>query len=385
MAAIVRSIVNLTQMKILQIGKFYPVRGGVEKVMYDLMIGLSEQGVECDMLCAAAENYPVGTTVLNSHACLICVPVFAKLSATMIAPSMISKLRLICTSYDIIHIHHPDPMACLALSLSNFKGKVVLHWHSDILKQKLLLFLFEPLQKWLIKRADLIVGTTPVYTAESPFLKGFQNKTDFIPIGIERINPEQKKTDQIRSVFSNKKLVFSLGRLVEYKGYAYLIEAAKYLNDDFVILIGGTGPLKEKLLELIQLHELHDKVKLLGYISDEDVPSYYGACDVFCLSSIQKNEAFAIVQIEAMSCCKPIISTRISGSGVSWVNAHEQSGITVEIKNARALAEAIQRICSDQKFYQVLKDGANQRFTKNFTRQNMIQKSIRLYKNLIQK
>ena len=40
-------------MKVLQLGKFYPIRGGVEKVMYDLMAGLDERGVACDMLCAA--------------------------------------------------------------------------------------------------------------------------------------------------------------------------------------------------------------------------------------------------------------------------------------------------------------------------------------------
>ncbi|MBB6130772.1 glycosyltransferase [Mucilaginibacter lappiensis] len=372
-------------MKVLQIGKFYPVRGGVEKVMYDLMIGLSEQGVDSDMLCVAAEDYPCGTIIINLHARLICVPALAKFSATMIAPAMIEKLRKICTNYQIIHIHHPDPMACLALFLSGFKGKVVLHWHSDILKQKLLLKLYKPLQQWLIKRADLIVGTSPVYVADSPFLKKFQKKTDFIPIGIEEINPDQEKVAWIRATFSNKKLIFSLGRLVEYKGYSYLIKAAQYLDGDCVILIGGTGPLKENLQKLIYLLHVEDKVKLLGHVPDEDVPHYYGACDIFCLSSILKTEAFAIVQIEAMSCGKPIISTQIPGSGVSWVNTHEQSGITVEIQNERVLAEAIQLLRSDQKLYQTLKDGARQRFNENFTKRIMIQKSIRLYESLIQK
>lgn len=57
-------------MKILQLGKFYPIRGGVEKVMYDLMIGLSERGVACDMLCALSEG---GSQVINinAHARLI--------------------------------------------------------------------------------------------------------------------------------------------------------------------------------------------------------------------------------------------------------------------------------------------------------------------------
>lgn len=44
-------------MKILQLGKFYPILGGVEKVMYDLMIGLSERGVDCDMMCALNRDF----------------------------------------------------------------------------------------------------------------------------------------------------------------------------------------------------------------------------------------------------------------------------------------------------------------------------------------
>ena len=126
-------------MKVLQIGKFYPVRGGVEKVMYDLMMGLSKRQIHCDMLCATTEDQPAGVMPLNPYARLICVKTWKKLAATMIAPSMIFKLWRIKNEYDLIHIHHPDPMACMGLWLSGYKGKVVLHWHSDILKQKLLL------------------------------------------------------------------------------------------------------------------------------------------------------------------------------------------------------------------------------------------------------
>ena len=61
------------------------------------------------------------------------------------------------------------------------------------------------------------------------------------------------------------------------------------------------------LQKQIENSGLTEKVKMLGYISDKDLPAYYGACDVFCLSSVQKTEAFGIVQIEAMSCGKPVI------------------------------------------------------------------------------
>lgn len=197
-------------MKILQLGKFYPVLGGVEKVMFDLTVGLSEtglseegfsevglsevglsetglseEGVLCDMMCAGSDGRGTEVIRLNPHGRILCHRTLIEAAKTTIAPSMVTRLRRIAKDYDIIHIHHPDPMAAMALRLSGYKGKVVLHWHSDILSQKALLRFYLPIQNWLIKRADTIVGTTPVYLAESPYLQGVQEKCRCIPIGIE--------------------------------------------------------------------------------------------------------------------------------------------------------------------------------------------------------
>lgn len=368
-------------LKVLQLGKFYPVRGGVEKVEYDLMLGLSERQVMCDMLCAASEG---GGRIIpvNEYARLICCRTWKKVAATMISPSMIFVLRRLCKQYDIIHVHHPDPMACLALFLSGYTGKVVVHWHSDIQKQKTLLRAYRPLQDWLLRRADLIVGTTPVYLKESPYLKSVQAKAICLPIGVRPMHPEQKAVEAVRRRYRNRKIIFSLGRLVHYKGYSYLVDAARYLGDDYVVLIGGTGALKDELQNQIKSLALQEKVYLLGRISDEELPAYYGACDVFCLSSIQKTEAFGIVQIEAMSCGKPVVATTIPQSGVSWVNAHGLSGLNVEPGNAPALAEAIREITGDPVVYKGYCERALQRYETCFTAEQMIINSLNQYKSL---
>lgn len=298
----------------------------------------------------------------------------------MISPSMILKLRKVCRNYDIIHVHHPDPMACLALFCSGYEGRVILHWHSDIQKQKALLRLYKPLQSWLIKRADRIVGTTPIYLKESPFLKGVQCKTVCLPIGVDPVKRDYEREDIIRNRYKGKKIVFSLGRLVHYKGFRYLVEAAKYLGEEYVVLIGGTGALKNELQEQIKSEGLTDKVELLGRVSDEDLPGYYGACSVFCLSSVQKTEAFGIVQIEAMSCGKPVVATKIPQSGVAWVNADGESGINVMPEDARGLAEAIMKITSDENVYTEYSENAGKRFLEYFTRERMIEKCLKIYR-----
>lgn len=367
-------------MKILQLGKFYPIRGGVEKVMYDLMEGISSRGIDCDMMCAACEGHH-GDIQVNEHGKVLTSSSWAKIAGTTIAPSMIGKLRKICNEYDIIHVHHPDPMAGLALWLSGYKGKVVLHWHSDIVAQKMALKLYMPIQNWLIKRADKIIGTTPVYLKESPHLKHAQDKTRCAPIGIVPVTEAGgENITNLRDTYPGKKIVFSLGRLVPYKGYEYLVQAAEHVKDDVVILIGGTGPLKNKLTQMIAEKGLQDKVKLLGRISDEELPTYYHGCDIYCMSSVFKTEAFGIVQIEAMSCGKPLIATNIPESGVSWVNQHGTSGLNVEPKDPKALANAINHILSDDKLYAELSEGSKKRFTEVFTLKGMIDKVLDIYR-----
>lgn len=371
-------------MKILQVGKFHPIIGGVEKVMFDLTSGFAARGIDCDMLCANNDTTVRKLTIkeLTPRNRIIICPTWKKLFATMISPAMIRELKHRCNEYDIIHIHHPDPMAALALYMSGYKGKVVLHWHSDILKQANLLKLYKPLQNWMIGRASVIVGTTPIYIKESPFLKSVQGKCTYLPIGINEIERNEKAVQAIRNQYPGKKIIFSLGRLVEYKGYKYLIDAAKDLDDDYIILIGGSGPLRDTLQAQIDANNLNSKVRLLGRVSDEDLPNYYHATDLYCLSSTMKTEAFAIVQIEAMACGKPVVSTRIPGSGVAWVNADQESGLTVDVCNAKALSDAIRNILGNTELYDKLAKGAKARYENVFRKETMIDRCLDIYGSL---
>lgn len=382
-------------MKILQLGKFYPIRGGVEKVMWDLTHGLAEWGIACDMLCATLRHDPIDPDHFNyyretsegrvitmgPYARVICVHAITKKAATMISPAMVRWLRKHAPEYDIIHIHHPDPMAALALRLSGYRGRVILHWHSDILSQKVLLRFYHPLQSWLIRRAERIIGTSPVYLRESPDLQRFQDKTICVPIGIDPVIYDAQAALDVRSAFGNRKIIFGLGRLVPYKGFSTLIEAASRLGPEYCVIIGGSGPLYPELKKQIQELHLENKVQLLGYVESWALPILFGACDVFVMSSDRKTEAFGIVQIEAMSCGKPVVATWIPQSGVAWVNKDGESGHNVYPHDPRSLAIAIDRICHDPDTYMRYSANALERYEDMFTSREMIDKIIKIYEN----
>lgn len=380
-------------MRILQLGKFYPIRGGVEKVMWDLTAGLSARGIECDMLCAMLRQDPVDAEhagrcretpegrviALGTCGRVICVPALAKKAATMIAPAMVRYLRRHAAEYDLIHIHHPDPMAALALRLSGYRGRVILHWHSDILSQKVLLFFYRPLQSWLLRRAERIVGTTPVYLAESPDLQDVRDKTVCVPIGIDPVRCDPRAAQAFRDCFPGRKIVLGMGRLVPYKGFGTLIEAARLLGPEYQVLIGGAGPLYPDLQRQVRDLGLEGRVMLLGYVQNWLLPVLFGACDVYVMSSDRKTEAFGITQIEAMSCGKPVVATRIPHSGVSWVNADGVSGCNVPPNDPQELAHAIRKICENENNYRIFAKLARGRFETLFTAQEMINKTVRVY------
>ncbi|QES89185.1 glycosyltransferase [Rhizosphaericola mali] len=372
-------------MKILHIGKFYPVYGGVEKVMYDLCDGLSKQGIQSDFLGVNADAKSTNIVKINEYFTVYAMSYIKKVASTYLSMSMIGQLKKIKNNYDIIHIHHPDPMACLALYLSGYKGKIICHWHSDIVKQKTILKFYKPLQTWLLKRSQFIIGTSPTYLAYSPYIQPYKNKLRLVPIGIPPVNQDSDfaTIEKIRALASGRKIVYSLGRLIYYKGYQYLIDAAKYLNDDICVIIGGKGPLKVEFEQKIEQLGLRDKVFLMGRIEDEEMASYFSSCDLFCLPSTERSEAFGIVQVEAMAYGKPIVATRIEGSGVSWVNEENVSGLNVATEDPKELAEKINTILASPTLTHQLGNGALKRYEGHFTQEKMVELMLPLYKEVL--
>lgn len=369
-------------MKVLHIGKYYPpFFGGIEKVNFDIVEGLNARGCETDVLCF---NHEKGQHVTNEYYRIIRCKTLVNAFSTPISFQIVQKLRAIHKEYDILHVHLPNPLATIALQASGFKGKVVLHWHSDIVKQSKLKRLYNPFQKWVLNRADKIIVTSENYLDASEDLLAYKAKCAVIPIGIDRDefidNPPFRKNLEQETV--HKKVVFSLGRLVYYKGFQYLIDAAKKLPDDVLILIGGEGPLDKQLKEVIKSCNLDSKVKLLGKIPFQELGEYYRRADVFCLPSCERSEAFGVVLVEAMSFGCPIVCCEIPGSGVPWVAQNDYNANVVESKKSDSLTLAINNILDDEPKQKQFSENSRKRFNELFKKDLMVESILRIYNNL---
>jgi glycosyltransferase involved in cell wall biosynthesis len=206
-----------------------------------------------------------------------------------------------------------------------------------------------------------------------------------VPIGIIQ-EPPKASAEHLRAAVDRlgvrKKLVFSLGRLVPYKGFDHLVAAARHLPDNVVVAIGGQGPQEETLRALVHQYHLEGKLILLGKLSEPEVAAYMELADVFCLPSINRAEAFGVVLLEALRAGKPIVTTEIPGSGVPWVNEHGTTGLNVEPKNPAALASAIEEILNNASLQQRFSFAARARFQSLFTRERMVADTLKIYGNL---
>lgn len=377
---------NVRPIRCLQLSKFYfPVLGGIESVVLELTEGLSRRGFDVDVLCANTRNrtetdeMPYKVTRAAS---------FGKLLSTSMSPMMIGQVMRLRSARDIIHVHLPDPMTNLALFLARPKGKLIVHWHNDIVNQRNALKVYQPLQRWLLKRADVIIATTSAYAESSPWLRPFADKIRIIPIGIQDQHVDdgtrlQASVDALRQRYGNRRIVFALGRITYYKGFDVLVRAARHLPPDVQVVIGGGGKMADELAALARSEGVADRVHLVGPLDREQVLLHHRAADVFCLPSTSRAESFGVVLLEAMSAARPIVATCIEGSGVPWVTMHGVTGLNVPVDDSGELAMALTSILNDPSAAARYGAAARKRFEDLFTAERMVEATADLYRQLV--
>lgn len=356
--------------KILHISKYYyPFRGGTEQIAQDCVNALKEE-YEQKVICFNHEKGDSNDYVDDIE--IIRCGCFAKLFSQSLSFSYAKKLRQVIESFkpDIIIFHYPNPfVASLLLRYINKNSKLVIYWHLDIVRQKLLGKFFNNQNKKLIKRADKIIATSPNYIDGSIWLSSAKDKCIVVPncINEERIELTEESNERAKKIKEDNKgktICVAVGRHTEYKGYEYLIKASKLLDNKFQIFIIGKGELTDKLKKESYGDE---KVHFLGVVSDDELKAYYSAMDIYCFPSITKNEAFGLALAEAMYFEKPAVTFTIPGSGVNYVCLKNENGIEVENRNVEKYAEAIQILSQNEELRKTYGKNGKKRVKENFS------------------
>lgn len=368
---------------ILQIAKYYyPVEGGIETVTKYMAEGLSS--FENIVICFSQDGITRMDTVNG-------------IEVYRIAPSLRVSSQDICFSYysylkkiiyevqpDIILLHCPNPFLYpITAKLKPQNTKLVLLWHSDILGKGMLYRLVGRFERQILKKADLILATSPNYVHPSSPIYEYRDKTKVVANGIIKKDfqwrpGDEKIVEEIRQKYQHKRIVFFVGRHAQYKGINYLIEAEKYIQTECMILIGGRGP----ETDLLQENTHSDRIKFIGRIPNKYLRCYYYASDIFAFTSCTKQEAFGIALAEAMYCgCVPVTFS-IEGSGVNWVSVKDKTCMQVPLGDTKAYAAAIDKLLCDHDLYIQLASAGKERIERMFTCEASIKEAEKIFTSL---
>ncbi len=369
-------------MKVLHVYRtFFPdTQGGLEETIRQICANTRQHGVESRVLTLSTDPDPevLEFDGIEVHRAQQTVEI-ASCGMSITAFDMYKRLL---EWADIVNFHFPWPFADM-LHLANAKRKpTVVTYHSDIVRQRLLLLFYKPLMMRFLGSVDKIVCTSPNYFATSDVLTHFQQKTEVFPIGIEESTyPKITEEEEQKAVDKwGKDFFLFVGVFRYYKGLHLLLKAAK--DAPYRVIIVGSGPIEQDLKQQAERLGL-DNVVFTGRIGDADKVALFRNCRAVVFPSYLRTEAFGVTLLEGAMFGKPLISTEI-GSGTSHVCIHDTNGIVVPPGHERFLRKAMDQLHYRPEMARLMGRRSRERYEKLFTGRLMGLRYAELYKSLVE-
>jgi glycosyltransferase involved in cell wall biosynthesis len=256
---------------------------------------------------------------------------------------------------DIAHAHYNMPYSDYSALRYVKKNKIpfVVTYHADaqdsggnLIRNWAQMIYNRSLLKQVLNGADVIIATSNSYIEESKFLGDYRDKIKVIPNGINleefKINLSKEECRDKLGLPHDKKIILFFGNIVSYKGPHILLKAfskVKTQFKDLKLVFAGRGKMQEELTKLAAELGIKNDVLFTGYVDEKLKPFYYKSADIFCLPSITMAEAFGIVNLEAMACGVPVISSKLGG--IPDVVTDRETGLLVKPEDEEALTNAI--------------------------------------------
>lgn len=376
----------MERLNVLQVNKLYfPEVGGIEKTVQQIVEGLAFRS-DVNVQVLVCQKKGTGTIETIHGVKVYRCGSLGVVSSVPISFPFLWKFRKMAKEYDIVHFHLPFPLGDLACLLSGYKGKVVVYWHSDVVKQRKWMLLYRPIMELFLKRADIILVGAMGVAKGSKYLTPYLNKCREVPFAVDddilQTGHESIQRQKDHSLKKSKTTHFLfIGRLVYYKGCSVLLDACSKVKNDFHLSIIGDGILEQELKEQSISLGIENRVSFLGYVSEEQKRRLLEDADVFVLPSVERSEAFALVQLEAMSYGVPVINTNLP-SGVPEVSIHEETGLTVEPGDADAFAEAMDWMAEHVIEREKMGIRARKRVEEKYTQQARMESLMKVYRDI---
>jgi len=344
-----------------------------------------------------------------------------------------------------LHLPNPSVFWVLASARAK-RVPWVLQWQSDVIAttwpMKLAYAAYRPLETRLLDRAAAVLVASPDYLETSEPLAPYRDKCRVVPLGIDvgRYSRFESEDDEPRpgptvgtasaatggsetpegqsgpkallqetvpvggpsgpteslenrgqsssatltptSPTETSQLnILAVGRLTYYKGFRYLLEALARVPEARLDLV-GSGDEEKSLRDLAEKLGLRDRVRFRGGLDDAGLVQAFRACDCLCLPSIERTEAFGVVLLEAMYFGKPVLSSRLLGSGMDWIVEDGVTGLKFEPADIDSLANALRRMAAGPQARRRMGEAGRARFDAQFTIGRSVDGLLNVYKAL---
>jgi len=333
-------------LRILHVGKFFPpAHGGIEVFLAELIAAQRAQGLD-----AAAIVH--GRPQPGDPDWLVRVPVQAQWVYAPIALGFRALLSRAIERYapDVLHLHMPNVAVFWALTLPA-AGRLpwVVHWHADVVESRMRTLLrlaytaYRPFEQAVLERAERILVTSPPYLDASEALRPWRAKCAVVPLGLRA---GTAAAPEVRSDAPLLRLL-AIGRLAYYKGFDTLIRAAA-ATPGVELAIVGDGELRGELEALRRsLPQAAARIRLLGSVDEAAKEQLLLDCDVVCVPSCERTEAFGVVVLEAMRAARPCIASDLQGSGLPWLVRESGCGLLARVADVADWQRAIAALRDD--------------------------------------
>ncbi len=332
---------------------FYPHTGGTEKYVKDLSIALQNEGHEVVVI---STNLPVDANAPEEEGMngfkLIRLPAKNMFSYLPVTEKKFDLQML--EGFDIVHVHVPS-FGFLREIAGKIKQPVIVTYHCDITVSEKYYGIPVPhffiravehsaniYARMLLKKADIVYNTTKTYADTSPVLKHMKN-IRHIPIGIfhDHIDEMQKKLG-LSEKDKNPRQLLWLGRMAGNKGCDYMVKAMpKILTrfPDTKLVICGDGEEKAHINSLIDKFGIRKSIEMHGMVTFDKLVELFYKSLVYVFPSINRLEAFGIVQLEAFVNNTCVVASDIPGPNA--VMDVGTTGLLVPKQDPQAIADAV--------------------------------------------
>ena len=234
-------------------------------------------------------------------------------------------------------------------------------YHSDIVRQKTLLRLYQPLKHRFLQSVDTIVATSPNYLASSAVLDRYRDKTRTITYGLDKsIYPAAGAGAAGQVARAGGRANSSCSSACCAITRACTSCSTPSPTRDYPVVIVGAGPIEHELkAHAARLGLTH--VMFVGALDDADKVALLTLCYAVAFPSHLRSEAFGISLLEGAMYGKPMISSEI-GTGTTYINIHGETGLVVPPSDPQAFGEAMRTLWDNPALAQAMGERAEARY-----------------------